>query len=133
MIYLNSKNTEIRAKLKLRSTTQGANNRLDVESIVSFDKADGISTPVIGMVLAHFSVMLTIPPRYLFPIGSFIACIAGGQQDSEEEEDLQQFLQQPGTRAHKRGTSPFVFVQWDHVAGSNLNLPVGKMDFYVAG
>lgn len=49
MIYANSKNTEIRAKLKLRSTSRGANNRLDVESIVSFDKADGISTPVIGM------------------------------------------------------------------------------------
>lgn len=51
MIYPNSKNTEIRAKLKLRSTTLGANNRLDVESIVSFDKADGISTPVIGTIL----------------------------------------------------------------------------------
>ena len=49
MIYANSKNTEIRAKLKLRSTTRGANNRLDVESIVSFDKADGVSTPVIGI------------------------------------------------------------------------------------
>lgn len=48
MIYANSHNTEIRAKLKLRSTVRGANNRLDVESIVSFDKADGISTPVLG-------------------------------------------------------------------------------------
>lgn len=51
MVYANSKNTEIRAKLKLRSTTQGANNRLDIESIVSFDKADGISTPVMGTPL----------------------------------------------------------------------------------
>lgn len=49
MIYANSMNTEIRAKLKLRSTSRGANNRLDVESIVSFDKADGISIPVISM------------------------------------------------------------------------------------
>lgn len=48
MIYANSMNTEIRAKLKLRSTSRGANNRLDVESIVSFDKADGISTPVMS-------------------------------------------------------------------------------------
>ncbi|KAL3148629.1 hypothetical protein ABBQ38_014052 [Trebouxia sp. C0009 RCD-2024] len=104
MVYANSKNTEIRAKLKLRSTTQGANNRLDIESIVSFDKADGISTPVIG-----------------------------SQQDGEEEQDLQQFLQQPGTRAHKRGTNPFVFVQWDRIGESELNLPVGKMDFYVPG
>ena len=49
MIYANSMNTEIRAKLKLRSTSRGANNRLDVKSIVSFDKADGISIPVISM------------------------------------------------------------------------------------
>ncbi|DBB14460.1 TPA: hypothetical protein ACH3X3_004751 [Trebouxia sp. C0006] len=103
MIYANSMNTEIRAKLKLRSTSRGANNRLDVESIVSFDKADGISIPVIS------------------------------NQQAEEDEDLQQFLQQPGTRSHKRGTSPFVFVHWDHIAGSDLNLPVGKMDFYVPG
>ena len=48
MIYANSHNTEIRGRLKLRSTARGANNRLDVESIVSFDKADGISVPVLG-------------------------------------------------------------------------------------
>lgn len=54
MVYANSKNTEIRAKLKLRSTTQGANNRLDIESIVSFDKADGISTPVLGTPLLQY-------------------------------------------------------------------------------
>lgn len=53
MVYANSKNTEIRAQLKLRSTTQGANNRLDIQSIVSFDKADGISTPVMGMPFPH--------------------------------------------------------------------------------
>ena len=58
---------------------------------------------------------------------------AGNQDDDDEDEDLQHFLQQPGTRAHKRGTSPFVFVQWDHIANSDLNLPVGKMDFYVPG
>lgn len=56
-----------------------------------------------------------------------------GNQQNEDDEDLQQLLQQPGTRSHKRGTSPFVFVQWDHIAGSDLNLPVGKMDFYVPG
>lgn len=103
MIYANSMNTEIRAKLKLRSTSRGANNRLDVQSIVSFDKADGVTTPVIS------------------------------NQEVEEDEDLQQFLQQPGTRSHKRGTSPFVFVQWDHIGSTDLNLPVGKMDYFVPG
>lgn len=51
MIYANSHNTEIRARLGLRSTVRGANNRLDVDSIVSFDKADGVSTPVLGKPL----------------------------------------------------------------------------------
>ena len=58
---------------------------------------------------------------------------AGGEQDAEDEVDLQQFLQQPGTRSHKRGTSPFVFVHWDKIGSSDLNLPVGKMDFFVPG
>lgn len=61
MVYANSKNTEIRAKLQLRSTTQGANNRLDIQSIVSFDKADGISTPVMGMPFPHdYTVLLML-------------------------------------------------------------------------
>ena len=59
MVYANSKNTEIRAKLKLRSTTQGANNRLDIESIVSFDKADGISTPVMGTPVLQYCTVVS--------------------------------------------------------------------------
>lgn len=68
-----------------------------------------------------------------FTCGQAPSCGTGGQQDAEEEEDLQQFLQQPGTRSHKRGTSPFVFVHWDKIGSSDLNLPVGKMDFYLPG
>lgn len=63
MIYANSHNTEIRARLSLRSTVRGANNRLDVGSIVSFDKADGISTPVLGE-LAKSSGHQTLLPMY---------------------------------------------------------------------
>ncbi|KAK9836213.1 hypothetical protein WJX84_005129 [Apatococcus fuscideae] len=46
MIYPNSASTEIRSRLKLRSTVRGANNRLDVDSIVSYDRCDGSSVPV---------------------------------------------------------------------------------------
>lgn len=33
--------TEIRSRLRLRSTVPGANNRLDIQAIVSWDRADG--------------------------------------------------------------------------------------------
>lgn len=42
--YQNSASTEIRTRMKLRSTVLGANNRLDVESIVSWDRLDGSET-----------------------------------------------------------------------------------------
>lgn len=38
VVYPNSRSTEIRVRLNLRSTHPGANNRLDIESIVSFDR-----------------------------------------------------------------------------------------------
>lgn len=41
MRYQGSTTTEVRSRLRLRSTVRGAHNRLDIESIVSFDLADG--------------------------------------------------------------------------------------------
>ena len=38
-----------------------------------------------------------------------------------------------GGRSHTRGKAPYVFVTWDNVQDSVLNLPVEKMDFYVPG
>ncbi len=40
--------TEIRSRLGLRSTSRGANNRLDVENIVSYDLSDGMVLPMNG-------------------------------------------------------------------------------------
>lgn len=40
--------TEIRTRLRLRSTAPGANNRLDIAAIVSFDAGAGVSTPMFG-------------------------------------------------------------------------------------
>ena len=48
IIYPNCATTEIRSRLRLRSTLPGANNRLDVESIMSYDRGDGVLTPVLG-------------------------------------------------------------------------------------
>lgn len=48
MRYPNTAQTEIRSRLVLRSTTQGANNRLDVENIVSYDRFDGSTVSMIG-------------------------------------------------------------------------------------
>jgi hypothetical protein len=36
-------------------------------------------------------------------------------------------------KAHSRGMSPGVFVAWEEVATSALNLPAKEMDFYLAG
>ncbi len=47
---------------------------------------------------------------------------ANGDQEDEE-----------GVRHYKRGLAPYTFVAWDHLLDSILNLPVHKMDFYVAG
>ena len=42
-MYPNSFSTEVRSKLSLRSTCPGAFNRLDIESIVSYDRERGVS------------------------------------------------------------------------------------------
>lgn len=44
--YENSTSTEVRARLRLRSTVRGAFNRLDIESIVSYDREDGTMVPM---------------------------------------------------------------------------------------
>lgn len=40
--------TEIRSRLRLRSTTPGANNRLDIQAIISWDREDGAALPMMG-------------------------------------------------------------------------------------
>ena len=46
--YPNSRMTEIRSRLLLRSTHEGANNRLDIHSIYSYDRDLDMSTPFTG-------------------------------------------------------------------------------------
>jgi F-box protein 9 len=47
IVYPNSRSTQIRSRLLLRSTTPGANNRLEIESIVSYDKEAGIQSSLL--------------------------------------------------------------------------------------
>ena len=49
MRYDNSTSTEVRTKMKVRSTVRGAFNRLDIESIVSYDREDGTSVPMMAV------------------------------------------------------------------------------------
>jgi F-box protein 9 len=44
--YQNSTSTEVRSRMKIRSTVRGANNRLDINSIVSYDREDGSIVPM---------------------------------------------------------------------------------------
>lgn len=51
---------------------------------------------------------------------------ATGNEDAEELEGVEQ-------RTHKRGLAPFVFVPWDQVNSSALNLPISQMDYFLPG
>ena len=52
---------------------------------------------------------------------------ADAHGDDDDVEDTSRL------RSHQRGKAPFVFVPWEGVQDSPLNLPVSKMDFYVPG
>ena len=59
MRYPNVAGTEIRSRMKLRSTVPGANNRLDVENILSFDRADGSATSMMS-ALSELALLCTL-------------------------------------------------------------------------
>lgn len=44
--YNNSARSELRSKLRLRSTVRGANNLMDIQQIVTFDREDGTAQPL---------------------------------------------------------------------------------------
>lgn len=96
--YPNSVSTEVRSKLFLRSTVRGAFNRLDIQSIVSYDHEDG-------------RVMSMLPEE------------APGNETPDG----------PNKKEYRRGTEPYVFVPWERVTTSILNLPVSEMDVFIPG
>lgn len=44
----NTAGTEIRTRLRLRSTCRGGNNRLDVDKIMSFDRGSDSGVPMLS-------------------------------------------------------------------------------------
>jgi F-box protein 9 len=96
--YPNSRGTEVRAKLGVRSTVAGAWDRLDVESLCTYDWETGSSSP--------------------FPT------------DPRAEDEYGDGAQR---QEHRRGLAPFVFVPWEQVLTTPLNLPASKMDVFLPG
>ena len=48
VVYPTSRGSEVRTRLRLRGTVRGANNRLDILAITSYDRASGSSSDLSG-------------------------------------------------------------------------------------
>eukprot|EP00798_Chlamydomonas_sp_ICE-L_P027374 gene27374-4678_t len=129
------RSTEIRSILHLRSTHPGANNRLDLESIVSFDRDLNSST----------SMVATNDPDEPEPH-------PGQAQRCEHKRGLTSAVFVPWSQVnshvlnlpephpgqaqrceHKRGLTSAVFVPWSQANSHVLNLPPSQMDVYLPG
>jgi len=105
LLYPGHRYTLVRMRLRLRGTTIGANNRLDVLKILT----TGVNAPE----LKNWT-------------GSILELVEGWEEDETHDPDV------PAV-SHSRGLSPFVFVPFEEADTSVLNLPVEKMDYYVPG
>uniref|UniRef100_A0A1D1YBE6 F-box protein 7 n=1 Tax=Anthurium amnicola TaxID=1678845 RepID=A0A1D1YBE6_9ARAE len=97
--------TLLRMRLRLRGTTIGANNRLDLLMLVT--------TGVNDNELSHHN-------------NDMLGAVEWWQENETHNPDV------PAV-SHRRGMAPFVFVPFEEVETSVLNLPVDKMDYYVPG
>ncbi|XP_077248817.1 F-box protein 7 [Tasmannia lanceolata] len=98
LLYPGLRPTVLRIRLRLRGTTIGANNRLDLLSLVT----GGVNDTEINN-----------------PDNDMLDVV-------EDNPDVP-------TVSHRRGLSAFVFVPFEEVETSVLNLPVDKMDYFVPG
>ncbi|XAR62806.1 hypothetical protein NMG60_11017687 [Bertholletia excelsa] len=105
LVYPGLRPTVWRISLRLRGTTVGANNRMDLLKIVTSgvndDELNNHDEDILGVV-------------------------EGWQEDETHNPDV------PAV-SHKRGLTPFVFVPFEEVETSVLNLPVERMDYFVPG
>ncbi|KAL8141228.1 hypothetical protein V2J09_007249 [Rumex salicifolius] len=103
LIYPGMRPTVLRIRLRLRGTTSGANNRMDLVSLVTSgvnnDETNSRDENILGMV-------------------------EGLQDDETHNPDV------PAV-SHSRGLTPFIFIPFEEVETSVLNLSVDKMDFFV--
>ncbi|KAK4429648.1 F-box protein 7 [Sesamum alatum] len=105
LLYPGLRPTVLRIRLRLRSTTAGANNRMDLISLVTSGVNDAEASG---------------------PDEDILGVVEGWQENETHNPDV------PAV-SHKRGLTPFVFVPFDEVETSVLNLPVDKMDYFVTG
>lgn len=105
ILYPGLKPTVLRIRVRIRGTTPGANNRLDLISLVTSGVQE---TEVSG----HEEDVLN--------------ATEGWDDDETHNPDV------PAV-SHRRGLAPFVFVPFDEVETSELNLSVEKMDYFVPG
>lgn len=105
LLYPGMRPTVLRIRLRLRGTTAGANNRMDLVSLVTSgineDEADIQDENMLGVV-------------------------EGWHDDETHNPDV------PAV-SHRRGLTPFIFVPFEEVETSVLNLPVDEMDYFVPG
>lgn len=104
ILYPGLRPTVLRIRLRLRGTTIGANNRLDLVSLVT----SGIGENEVKVE------------------EDVLEATEGWQEDETHNPDV------PAV-SHSRGLSALVFVPFDEVDTSDLNLPVEKMDYFVPG
>ncbi|XP_010247678.1 PREDICTED: F-box protein 7 [Nelumbo nucifera] len=105
LLYPGLRPTVLRIRLRLRGTTAGANNRMDLLSLVT----SGVNDNELNN---HDDDMLGV--------------VEGWQDDETHNPDVPAI-------SHRRGLVPFVFVPFEEVETSVLNLPVDKMDYFVPG
>ncbi|XP_078440923.1 F-box protein 7 [Wolffia australiana] len=105
ILYPGLRPTLLRMRLRVRGTKVGANNRLDVLSIVT----TGVNE---GELMSSRDDILGVVDSW---------------------QDLESHHPDVPAISHRRGLAPFVFVPFDQVETSDLNLPVDKMDYYIPG
>ncbi|KAF3446993.1 hypothetical protein FNV43_RR12173 [Rhamnella rubrinervis] len=105
VLYPGMRPTVLRIRLRLRGTTAGANNRMDLLSLVT----SGVNSNEVSN-----------------DEEDILGVVEGWQDDETHNPDV------PAV-SHKRGMTPFVFVPFEQVETSVLNLPVEKMDYFVPG
>lgn len=105
LLYPGARPTVLRFRFRLRGTTVGANNRMDLLSLVTSGVDDND---------------VSNPDKDLLEV------VEGWDDNETHNPDV------PAV-SHKRGFTPFVFVPFEEVETSVLNLPIDKMDYYVPG
>ncbi|XP_038898881.1 F-box protein 7 isoform X2 [Benincasa hispida] len=105
VLYPGARPTVLRIRMRLRGTSTGANNRMDLLTLVT----SGMNNNEVGD-----------------PEDDILGIVERWRDDETHNPDV------PAV-SHKRGMTPFIFVPFDQVETSELNLPIDKMDYFVPG